>query len=167
MWPGICPWASLVSYLYQWYFYGSKIISSVLFADDTNLFYSHESADILCNTMNRELQKITSCFTSNKLSLNHKETHFMILKTKRKKFKEITAIKINGQIINQDKCTKFLGLNVDDELSWKDHVDQVATKISKMTGIMEKARHYLSIQSLLKTIYNTVTTTPNALFAWP
>ena len=66
----------------------------------------------------------------------------MILKTKRKKSKEITAVKINGQII---KCTKFLGLNVDDELSWKDHVHQVATKISKMTGIMVKARHYLSI----------------------
>ena len=44
-------------------------------------------------------------------------------------------------------------LNVDDELSWKDHV---ATKISKMTVIMVKARHYLSIQTLLKTIYNTV-----------
>ena len=113
-------------------------------------------ADILCNTMNRELQKITSWFTSNKLSSNLKETHFMILKTKRKKFKEITAIKITGQIIDQVKCAKFLGLNVDDELSWKDHVDQVATKISKMTGIMVKARHYLSIQTLLKTIYNTV-----------
>ena len=47
-------------------------------------------------------------------------------------------------------------LNVDDELSWKDHVDQVTTKISKMTVIMVKARHYLSIQTLLKTIYNTV-----------
>ena len=34
---------------------------------------------------------------------------------------------------------------MDDELSWKDHVDQVATKISKMTGIMVKARETLSI----------------------
>ena len=33
---------------------GSKILSSVLFADDTKVFYSHKSADILCNTMNRE-----------------------------------------------------------------------------------------------------------------
>ena len=31
----------------------------------------------------------------------------MILKTKRKKFKEINAIKINGQIIDQVKCTTF------------------------------------------------------------
>ena len=81
--------------------------------------------------MNRENQKITSWFTSNKLSLNLKETHFMILKTKRKKFKEITAIKINGQIINQVKCTKFLSLNVDDKLSWKDHVDLVLIKLQQ------------------------------------
>ena len=73
----------------------------------------------------------------------------MILKTKRRRFKEIPAIKINGQIINQVKCTKFLGLNVDEELCWKDHVDQVATKISKMTGIMVKARHYIIYLSKL------------------
>ena len=54
---------------------GSKIISSVLFADDTKVFYSHKSADTLCNTMNRELLKITSWFTSNKLSLNLKKMY--------------------------------------------------------------------------------------------
>lgn len=64
-------------------------------------------ADILRNTMNRELQKVTSWFTSNKLPLNLKETYFMILKTKRKKFKEMNAIKINGQIIDQVKWTTF------------------------------------------------------------
>ena len=44
--------------------------------------------------MNQELQNIASWFTSNKLSLNLKKTHFMIFKTKRKKFKETTEIKI-------------------------------------------------------------------------
>ena len=34
------------------------------------------------------------------------------------------------------KCTNFLGLSIDDELSWKYHIDQITTKISKMTGIM-------------------------------
>ena len=98
--------------------------------------------------MNRELHNIASCFTLNKLSLNLKKTHFMIFKTKRKKLKETTEIEINGQIINQIKCTKFLGLNMDEELSRKNHIDQVATKISKMTGIMARARHHLPIQSL-------------------
>ena len=82
----------------------------------------------VCNTINRELQKITSWFTSNKLPINLKKKHFMIFKTKKNKFNETTAIKINGQIIKQVKCTKFLGLNMDEELSWKDHIHQVAKK---------------------------------------
>ena len=51
--------------------------------------------------------------------------------------------------------TKFLGLYIDDELSWRKHIDQISTKVSKMTGIMAKARHVLSIQTL-QTIYNTM-----------
>ena len=83
----------------------------------------------------RELQNIACWFTSKKLSLNLNKTHFMILKTTRKKSKKTIEIIINGQKINQViiKCTQFLGLNMDEELSWKDHIHQVATKISKMT----------------------------------
>ena len=51
------------------------------------------------------------------------------------------------------QSVKFLSLYIDDELSWKYHVDQIATKISKMTEIMARARHCWSIQTL-KTIYD-------------
>ena len=45
---------------------------------------------------------------------------------------------------------------IDDQLSWRKHIDQISTKISKMTGIMAKARHVLSNIQTLKTIYNTI-----------
>ena len=130
----------------------SKILSFILFADDTNLFYSHKNADVLIKTMNQELRKITSWLFVHKLSLNVKKTHFMIFKTKRKKLNQTLSIEINNQKIHKVKCTKFLGLYIDDELSWKYHIDQITTKISKMAGIMARARHYLSTQ----TIYNTM-----------
>lgn len=41
------------------------------------------------------------------------------------------------------------------ELSWKHHIKQVTTKISKMSGIMITARHYLSLRTLY-TIYNAL-----------
>ena len=72
----------------------------------------------------------------------------MVFKTKRKKLRQSITIKIHDQEIKKLKYIKFLGLYIDDELSWKYHIDQVTTKISKMTGIMAKARHYLSIQTL-------------------
>ena len=62
---------------------------------------------------------------------------------------------VNDQEIEKVKCTKFLGLYIDNELSWRKHVNRISTKISKMTGIMAKATHVLSIQTL-KTIYNTM-----------
>jgi len=126
-----------------------------LFADDTNLFLSHKNLVTLKETMNRELSKIASWLSANKLSLNIKKTHFIIFKSRGKKSNQNVSITINNQEIEQVKYTKFLGLYIDDEFTWKYHIDQVATKISKMTGIMAKARHYLS-QKTLQTIYDTM-----------
>ena len=92
----------------------SKKLSFILFADDTNLFYSHKNVDILYNTMNQELKNITSWLSCNKLSLNVKKTHFMVFKTKRKKLDQVFEIKINDQQIDKVNYTKFLGLYIDD-----------------------------------------------------
>ena len=126
----------------------SEIISIILFADDTNLFLCHKNLDTLEKTMNHELRKIASWLSANKLSLNIKKTHFIIFKSRGKKPNQNISVKINGQPIEQVKNTKFLGLHIDDELTWKYHIDQVVNKISKMTGIMAKARHYISLETL-------------------
>ena len=73
--------------------------------------------------MNQELRKITSWLSTNKLPLNLKKTHFMIFKTKRKKLNQTLSIEINNQKIDKVKFTKVLSLHIDDELSWKYHID--------------------------------------------
>ena len=55
---------------------------------------------------------------------------------------------INEQPINQVNYTKFLGLYIDEELTWKYHM-------AKMTGMMDKARHFLPLKTNL-TLYNTM-----------
>ena len=50
----------------------------VLFADDTNLFFSGKNIDYLEQTINTELDRITLWLKANKLSLNIKKTQFMI-----------------------------------------------------------------------------------------
>ena len=105
--------------------------------------------------MNNELEKITTWLCTNKLSLNIKKTHFLMFKSKRKKtLKKKVSIKIIEQSIEQVKYTKFLGLFFDGELSWKYHIAEVTNKISKMSGVLAKARHYLSLKTL-QTLYNT------------
>ena len=51
--------------------------------------------------------------------------------------------------------TKFLGLYIDEELTWKYHINHVTMKVEKMTGIMAKARHFLPLKTLLA-LYNTM-----------
>ena len=86
--------------------------------------------------MNRELSKIACWLSANKLSLNINKTQFIIFKSRGKKSNQHVSITMNNQEIEQVKHTKFLGLYIDDEFTLKYHIDQVASKISKMTGIL-------------------------------
>ena len=48
----------------------SDVLDPKMFADDTNLFYSHENIKTLFGTVNCELQKVCKWFRANKLFLN-------------------------------------------------------------------------------------------------
>ena len=47
-----------------------------MFADHTNLFYSHHNIKTLFSTVNEELEKLGGWFTASRLSLNIKETKY-------------------------------------------------------------------------------------------
>ena len=49
----------------------STVLNPVLLADDTSLFHAHTDFDTLIKEINEELQKITTWFHTNKLSLKH------------------------------------------------------------------------------------------------
>ena len=57
--------------------------------------------------------------------------------------------------------TKFLGVLLDQHLSWKYHLNHVATKVSKPIGIISKACFFLSSKSLLSLYYTLVYSYPN------
>ena len=58
----------------------SKVLQLILFADDTNIFYSHTDDSYLMEIVNLELEKITCWFYTNKLSINVKKSNFIIFR---------------------------------------------------------------------------------------
>ena len=50
---------------------------------------------------------------------------------------------------------KYLGLLLDDNLSWKPHIDYISTKISKGIGIIARLRHLVPFSTLLN-IYRSL-----------
>ena len=55
----------------------SDNLSFILFADDSNLFYSHPDPNVLLRTVNCEFKKVAQWIKANKLSLNFNKTKFM------------------------------------------------------------------------------------------
>ena len=95
---------------------------SVLFADDTSLFLSGKDPEVMCNAINTDLAKIQEWLYCTKLSLNVLKTHYMIF-TARNKTATDLEIKINEVRIERVYETKFLGVLVDSQLAWKQHIE--------------------------------------------
>ena len=62
---------------------------------------------------------------------------------------------ISGQNIVRVPRTKFLGISLDENRSWKYHIDYICNKISKWIGILLRARQVLFGQTLIM-LYNTL-----------
>ena len=60
----------------------------------------------------------------------------------------------NCSVQNRSWNDSFLGVFLDDNLTWKRHISLLASKLSKSIGIIHKSRFFLSTQSL-RTLYNS------------
>ena len=123
-----------------------------LFADDTFLSLSSKNLNDLKKKTNSEIKKVYSWLIANKLTLNIKKSKFMIISKRKGVNSNSFKLKING--VSLEKCSsyKYLGLFIDDGLTWKEHVKHVCQKLSKVCGIISKIRHCVNL-STLKTIY--------------
>ena len=128
-------------------------MSFILFADDTNLFFSHNDPNYLVNTINIELGKLTQWIRANRLSLNLQKTKYMLFSN--------SLVSLPGNIIFYDSPLdkvsdiKFLGVTIDDKFSWRPHVDNICKTISRNIGIINRLKTHLPSNSLL-TLYSSL-----------
>ena len=134
----------------------SPKLFAVLFADDSNFFCTGKDLPSLINTVNNELKYVVEWLNANKMSLNVDKTHFMIFHSKGKKIHCDENVQIMGNIISKVETTKFLGVIIDSNLSWNQHIGYVSSKISKNIGIVRKARKIFSKETLLTLYYSFI-----------
>ena len=83
----------------------SKVVEMIIFADDTNLFYSHTDASYLMAVVNLELEKITCWFYTNKRSINVKKSNFIIFRPRQNRQTLDLAFNISNYSIDRVKET--------------------------------------------------------------
>ena len=133
----------------------SKYLHFILFADDTNLFYSCSDINVLFQTVNAELAKLAKWFRANKLSLNVEKTNYILFGGKHLPNINFTLL-IDGSKIEQVDSTKFLGIIIDAKLNWKKHTNYIASKISSGLGILSRIKLVVPRNVLLMLYYTMI-----------
>src|SRR6218665_1108965 len=112
----------------------SKLLNIILFADDTNAFYSHDSQVVLIDIINNELLLLSEWFRADRPSLNvDKSCYITSFRTPQKKISHLTnKVMIDGTDIELVSSTKFLGVYIDEHLTWDVHINIIANKIAKI-----------------------------------
>ena len=104
----------------------SNVLLPILFAEDTFFFFfEHNNTNTLFKTVNDKLIKINEWFSANKLSINVEKTKFSLFHKSGKKYSNPShppTLKINNYDIERVNTMKFLGVLLDDDLSWKEHI---------------------------------------------
>ena len=90
----------------------------------------------LQNKVNLELKNALNWFNANKLSLNTKKTKYMIFKGKNMDdISENFNIRINNSVLGkigdkrETKSYKFVGVLLDENISWDHQINHVSNKI--------------------------------------
>ena len=132
----------------------SDLLKFIMLADDTNLFMSNIDSKTLISNVNDELSKVSRWLKVNKLCLNVTKTNFIIFHSRQRYITSGIHLHIDGILIEKIVATKFLGVILNENLIWTDHVKVVLNKTSNNFGICRKLSFILP-SVVVKTLYNS------------
>ena len=133
----------------------------VLFADDTNIFVAADSKNKVYELANEVLHAVNKYMGVNLLHINVKKCCYMYFSPSKRDNGELNAdidsqnLSINNKIIKRVSQTKFLGVIIDDKLSWKPHILSLNKKLSSACGRIYRIKKFLP-ESLYKQIYHSL-----------
>ena len=134
----------------------------IVYADDTTVLVSGRNLTETKQHCNDILNRFYLYFTLNKSSINPDKTKYMIYKPiyhsqkKRKCLFDTTRTQLlmDGIPLKQVSSIKFLGVKINDKLTWEDHKNLVYSKICKSIGLIYKCKKYMNEAECIK-MYKT------------
>ena len=135
--------------------HSSNLFKFILYADDSTLSTRiHENQfDQDINKINSELNNVFRWLCANKITINVKKTKFMVFSYNRNVM--LSEIKIGNYLISEADFIKFLGVYIDNHLTFKHHISEVSLKISKSVGLLFKLNKFFPY-NILKIIYSSL-----------
>lgn len=128
-------------------------IKLVLYADDTNIFVIEKSRTLAIIKANIILSEINKFMKSNLLHINIEKCCYIHFNP----YKEISETNDGSKVYIAGKCieevtqVRFLGVIIDNQLSWEPHITKLHKKLNSQVGILNRIckniprKHYKSL----------------------
>ena len=122
------------------------------FADDTNLLSFNSCVKSIIKQVNYDLKNLSNWLKANKISLNVGKTELVLFTSSKKQLDCDLKIKRNGKRFYETDSVKYLGIQIDKRLTWKQHINHVALKLNKVNVkklhlLQKKSRGLMFFQS--------------------
>ena len=132
-----------------------KCVSSCsisMYADNTVIYFSSSNTKEIMETLQNELNRVVQWMTSSRLVLKLKQK--LCVKQKLGGFGDIN-IQLRDKPVERVPKFSYLGVVLDEQISWKEHTEEISNKVSKRLGPLLRIRKCLTIEAS-KCIYNTI-----------
>ena len=118
-----------------------EYLQCIQFADNTILYLGHKNRHYLRYCVESDLINIQDWFNANRLTLNCNKMVYMLFE-KQPNIPDLNLI-LNNVVIPRVSFTKFLGLWIDDKLTWQVHVEKLQLKLKSHLDMLYKSKNLL------------------------
>ena len=120
------------------------------------ILFASKKIKTIETTINTELKLVSRWLQHNRLSLNEGKTELIFFHSIHHKLDyDSISIKLNGIKLTRVTCVKYLGMYLDENLNWNEHVSQLSKKLSRANGILSKLRYNAPLNVLLQ-VYHSI-----------
>ena len=120
----------------------------IVFADDTVIETSARAEEVVLKHKT-QLQKCNQWLTKNKVAINTEKTKLMFFGTI-KIYSKKEQINLDKEIIENVDSIRYLGITIDNKLSFKNHIEVVKQKLIKFSGLFYRLRKFLCKSQIIQ-----------------
>jgi Reverse transcriptase (RNA-dependent DNA polymerase) len=107
-----------------------------LFADDTALMSAASNTRSLMQSLQCQLTQIDTHLTKLRMELNSSKTFFLIFRSSSND--NGLTLQLRDSSVKQCDSFKYLGMHIDNDLTWKTHVGMLTRKVQKILYVLHR-----------------------------
>ena len=125
-----------------------------IYADDVVIYISDKNIEVIRDKLQADLEGISKWYKRNKLKVNTEKTYSMLLKRNSQNIQDLN-ISLDGNKIKQEKNIRYLGIELDENLTWNIHVKKLSKSLAYKIFSLKKVSNFTDTNVLNK-IYKCI-----------